>query len=135
MTVVTHILFYGYLVMVLGLGAGGILVAQWELTHVFDVPLDQMDASARATLLNHYRFLRSVEVGFGTFMLLGRREIFLPTTYSRIFIIGAFANGGSRVLSMVMDGVPHWAFVTFAVLELTAAVLVWICARKAGERL
>lgn len=130
MALLTRILFWGYVLMLLGVGASGILVAEWELIRIFRVRLDDMDSLARATILNQYRFLKSIEFAFGLFSLLCREEIFRVPKFNRIFLIGLFGGVGARVLAIVVDGMPHWAFLVFLTLELATGVLVLIQSRK-----
>lgn len=131
-----RLFFWGYTVMLLGIGASGMLIAPWELTHVFHLPLDLLDAAQRASMLNQYRFLKSVEFGFGMFCLLNRAAIFQPSVGLRLFLTGVFAGVLARVGSLLADGTPHWAFLAFAALEFVTGVLVWRaatvgCARAA----
>jgi hypothetical protein len=130
MTLLTRILFWGYALMLVGVGASGIFIADWELSRIFQVPLSDMGALQRATILNQYRFLKSIEFAFGLFSLLYREEIFRVAKFNRLFLIGVFAGVGARSLAIVLDGVPHWAFLAFLALELATGVLVLIQSRS-----
>ena len=130
MSLLTRILFWGYALMLVGVGASGIFIADWELSRIFQVPLSDMGALQRATILNQYRFLKSIEFAFGLFSLLYREEIFRVAKFKRVFLIGVFAGVGARSLAIVLDGVPHWAFLVFVALELATGVLVWIQSRS-----
>ncbi|MEK6210055.1 MAG: DUF4345 domain-containing protein [Pseudomonadota bacterium] len=126
----TRVLFWGYALMLLVVGASGVFIAEWELSRIFGVRLDDMDKLARATILNQYRFLKSVEFAFGLFSLLCRDEIFRLPKLNRIFLIGVFGGVAARLLSIMLDGMPHWAFLVFLALELATGVLVLIESRK-----
>lgn len=126
----TRVLFWGYVLMLLGVGGSGIVIAEWELTHIFAVRLDDMDKLARATILNQYRFLKSVEFAFGLFAAWCSWEIFCVHKYNRIFLIGLFGGVAARTLAIALDGVPHWAFLVFLALELVTGVLVLIESKK-----
>ena len=59
MTTIARVFFWGYTAMLLGVGASGIFVARWELTHVFSMPL-VAGTTITATMLNQYRFLKAM---------------------------------------------------------------------------
>ncbi|HTS52065.1 MAG TPA: DUF4345 family protein [Burkholderiales bacterium] len=130
MALLTRILFWGYLLMLVGVGASGIFIADWELSRVFHVPLSSMDALQRSTVLNQYGFLKSIEFAFGLFCVLCRDEIFRVPKFNRIFLVGVFGGVAARTLAILLNGVPHWAFVVFLALELTTGVLVLIKSRS-----
>jgi Domain of unknown function (DUF4345) len=126
----TRLLFWGYVLMLLVVGASGVFVADWELTRVFAVRLDDMDTLARSTILNQYRFLKSAEFAFGLFCVACRSEIFRTHKYNRLFLIGLFGGVAARVLAIALDGWPHWVFLAFLALELTTGVLVLAQSRR-----
>lgn len=125
MRLLAFVFFWGYTGMLLGIGASGMLIAPWELRTVFELPLDLLDATQRASMLNQYRFLKSVELTFGIFCLINHAAIFRPSASHRLFLTGVFAGVLARLGSLLADGVPHWAFLAFAALECMAGVLVW----------
>ena len=133
MTSLAKIFFWGYVLMLIGVGASGTLIARWELRTVFDVPLDGFTELVQATLLNQYRFLKAIELAFGIFCLVYRREIFDRTTMHRVFLAGLFAGVAARLGSWLIDGTPKPVFLMFAVLELVTGLLVWlVVARRRG---
>ena len=123
--------FWGYTGMLLVIGASGILIAPWELAHVFGIHLDSLSLEQRASILNQYRFLKSAEFAFGIFCITHRAAIFDGNLSLRIFLCGVFAGVMARLSSLLIDGVPHWAFLAFAGLELVTGVLVWQAAGRA----
>ncbi|WP_168788288.1 DUF4345 domain-containing protein [Paraburkholderia aromaticivorans] len=120
-----RLFFWGYMLMLLGIGGSGIFIAAWELPHIFEVRLDSIDELHRATILSQYRFLKGIELGFGVFCWAFRNEIFLPRTASRVFLGGLCAGVAARVLSCIVDGIPTKAFIAFCVLEAVTGFLVW----------
>jgi hypothetical protein len=130
-----RLFFWGYTLMLIGIGASGTLIAPWELRTVFDVPLAGFSDSVQATLLNQYRFLKAIELAFGIFCLTFRREIFDRTTAHRVFLAGLFAGVAARLGSWLIDGTPKPVFLLFAVLELATGLLVWfVVYRQRGVR-
>ncbi|GAB2889374.1 DUF4345 domain-containing protein [Paralcaligenes sp. KSB-10] len=117
--------FWGYTLMLLGVGVSGVFIASWELRVVFSVPMDHMNDAARATLLNQYRFLKSLELGFGIFCIAYRRRIFLRSLAHKVFLAGVFAGVAARMGGWLADGRPSPVFIAFAVLELATGLLVW----------
>lgn len=128
MTTIARVFFWGYTAMLLGVGASGIFVARWELTHVFSMPL-VAGTTITATMLNQYRFLKAMEFAFGVFCATSHRQIFCHTRENTVFLAGVFAGVGARLLGWSVDGTPHIAFVIFAVLELITGLLVWASVR------
>ncbi|MES2940666.1 MAG: DUF4345 domain-containing protein [Pseudomonadota bacterium] len=126
MGMLARLFFWGYALMLVGIGASGMLVAGWELPAIFGVGVDAMGEPQRATLLNQYRFLKALELAFGVFCLAYRREIFLQPRDLRVFLFGLSAGVAARLGSWIFDGTPRPVFIAFAVLELLTGVLVWI---------
>jgi hypothetical protein len=123
-TFVTLAFFWGYVAMLVGIGVSGIFIAPWELTRVFGIPLGSLESRTRATMLNQYRFLKALELGFGAYAVVFRREIFTVAEYHRLFLFVLFAAALSRVLSMVIDGLPTAAFIVLTVLEFVTGTLI-----------
>lgn len=123
---VAQVFYYGYTLMLLCVGGSGILIAPWELSRVFSVDLAAMGALPAATLLNQYRFLKSMELAFGLFCWLYRRPIWAGGRARLLFLAGVFAGVAARVISIEADGLPHWAFLVFAGLELICGALMLI---------
>ncbi|HEY5366930.1 MAG TPA: DUF4345 family protein [Casimicrobiaceae bacterium] len=129
MNVLARIFFWGYSLMLTGVGASGILIARWELAKVFGVPMATLGNVAAATLLNQYRFLKAVELAFGIFCIAFRSEIFRTTTAHRVFLAGVFAGVVARLGSWIVDGKPSWPFLAFAALELVTGIFVALAVR------
>lgn len=126
MNTLAHLFFWGYALMLVGVGASGMLIAGWELPSVFAVNLDAMGELQRATLLNQYRFLKALELAFGVFCLAYRREIFSRPRELCVFLGGLFAGVAARLGSWIADGTPRQVFLVFLALELVTGVLVWL---------
>ena len=130
MRLLTLICFYGYVAVLLGAGGSGIFIAEWELATIFHLDLSALDEQSRSTMLNQYRFLKSVELGFGVLCILFRKEIFTAPQILRVFLIILFLGVGARTLSVIIDGMPHWAYIGFIVGEFITGVLVFIYTRQ-----
>jgi hypothetical protein len=118
--------FWGYTLMLLGIGASGMLIAPWELRTIFAVPLDDFSPLVQATLLNQYRFLKAMELAFGLYCLLWRGAIHRPGLAHHLFLAGVAAGVAARLGSWAVDGTPHPVFLGFAVGEaITGALVAW----------
>jgi hypothetical protein len=120
------IFFYGYTFMLLGVGASGIFIAPWELTHIFQLPLASLSPEVQATMLTQYRFLKSAELSFGLFCYCFRADIFQRAKMRHLFVAMVYIGVGARVLSLLVDGRPNWAFIAFAALEFVTGTLMLI---------
>ena len=130
MRVLARLFFWGYTLMLLGVGVTGMLIATWELPTVFAVALDAMGDVERATLLNQYRFLKALEFAFGLFCVAYRHEIFTPGKDHRVFLGGLSAGAAARLGSCFADGTPRTAFIVFMALELVTGLLVWLAVQR-----
>jgi hypothetical protein len=124
MTTITQFLFWGYVGMLVGMGASGIFIAPWELNKFFGIPVDGLERKARATFLSQYRFLKGMELGFGTFAVVFRQQVFTVPAYHQFFLIVLFAGAGARVLSMLIDGRPSNFFIIVTVYEVATGVMM-----------
>ena len=123
---ITQVFYYGYTLMLLGVGGSGILIARWELSSIFSIDLAAMGSEPAATLLNQYRFLKSTELGFGLFCWVYRHRIWAGGEARILFLAGVLGGCAARALSIVVDGVPNWPFLVFLGLELMCALLMAI---------
>lgn len=123
---VTRVFYAGYTFMLIGIGGSGVLIARWELPRIFLVDLAAMGAQPAATLLNQYRFLKSMELAFGMVCWLYRRPIWAGGQARGLFLAGLFGGVAARAISIAVDGVPDWPFLVFAALELVCGVLMAI---------
>ena len=111
------IAFLGYVAVFLLSGAGSIFTAHWELEWLFGLDASGWPAEARASLLNQYRFLRAVELGFGLFCVRFRREIFADPRFRQVFLASLLIIPLARLVSLGLDGWPRWPFVALMSVE------------------
>ena len=121
---IASLLQLAYAVMLVGVGAAGIFTARWELTTVFGIVPSAWPDAIQATMLNQYRFLKSVELGAGLFCLAYRPAILAGTRASVLFLSIVALGVGARTLSWIIDGRPSPLFITFLVLEACVFVAV-----------
>lgn len=118
------VMFYGYAAMLVGVGATGVVTAEWELRAVFLIPIDTYEPMTQATLLNQYRFLKAVELSCGVYLFVFRSAIFRDATHHGLFLLIVFGGVAARGLSFALDGRPAWPFFAFTGAELLTGLLV-----------
>ena len=126
--------FYSYAwFLVTAGGILGLFVPRWGPLEfeVYARAIFQADFTPEvmASALNQYRFMKSVEFGFGLFALLFRKEIYTVPKFNRFFLGIVFLGATMRVLSMVVDGRPHKAYIFFAALEFTIGIIILVYSR------
>jgi hypothetical protein len=111
------------------------LGAHVEFLPFFGLETSGWPEAERASLLNQYRFLRAVEVGFGLFCFRFRREIFSERAFHRVFVGTLWLIPVARTVSLVVDGMPRPVFVGLMVTEyLLAALFTWYGPRESVTR-
>jgi hypothetical protein len=118
------LLHFGYSGMLVVIGAAGILTARWELETVFRTGLSEWPLDTQATMLNQYRFLKSVELGAGLFCFLYRPAILTGGKASALFLAIVGLGVLARTLSWIVDGRPATLFVVFLILEACVFIVV-----------
>jgi len=118
-----------YALFLVAVGAYGVFYLHWELAYFYGIDADTLTGRNGATLLNQFRFLKAIELTFGLYCLLFRRDIMAGGLACTLFLSGLGLGFFSRGLSMVLDGRPHGAFVFFMVAEIVIFVVVWLNAR------
>jgi Domain of unknown function (DUF4345) len=107
----------GYSAMLVAIGTAGIFTARWELATVFGIDPSMWPAAAVPTMLNQYRFLKSVELGAGLFCLAYRSKILAGTRASAVFLAIVGLGVAARTWSWIVDGRPAALFIVFLALE------------------
>lgn len=124
-----------YALFLVAVGAYGILFLDWELATFYGIDRSTLTGSEGATLLNQMRFLKAVELSFGLFCLLFRRDILSGGQASLVFMTGLFLGVAARSLSLILDGAPNSLFVFFLVAETFIFVVMLLHLRLvAAER-
>jgi uncharacterized protein DUF4345 len=126
---VALVLFFGYVVLLIVAGAGGIVGARLDMPWLLRVHLGDLPHRAQANLLSQYRFLRALELGFGLFALRYRREIFRLRSYNRIFLATMGCGVAARLLSLGADGWPSVWMYAFLAWELAGVVSIFVYTR------
>lgn len=125
--------FYAYVLTLVGAGASGLLFARYGLRWLVGLHLGSLRPSIEANLGGQYRFLRSIELGFGLFTLTYCREIFRLRQFNHLFFGTMGCGIVARLLGLGLDGVPSAAMFFFLTFEAFAFVLVAAATRSTLE--
>ena len=83
-----------------------------------------------ASTLNQYRYMKSMEFGFGLFAVLYRTEIYQSRKLNRYFLGIMLLGAVERGLSILIDGSPDPAYVFFTVIEFLVTAIIFAYSRK-----
>jgi hypothetical protein len=134
-TLLNVLAFWGYaLFLILIGGIPGLFAPRWGPLHfevfaraIFPAPLG---AEVIASTLNQYRYMKSMEFGFGLFALLYRKEIYQSRKMNRYFL-GIMTLGAiERTISIFIDGQPNPAYVYFAIIEFVVPAIIFAYSRN-----
>ena len=128
---VVQLLYALFLVCV---GAWGIFFLDWEMARFYGLSGADVDGVQGATLRNQFRFLKAIELAFGLFGLIYRRDILMGGLAGTVFMTGIALGAFARALSWMLDGTPDGAFQTFLWLEIFVFIVMWLNARESADR-
>jgi hypothetical protein len=123
-TPVALVMQLGYSAMLVVVGVAGIFTARWELATVFGIDPGSWSQDIQATMLNQYRFLKSLELGAGVFCFAYRADIAAGGRASRVFLAIVALGVIARSIAWFLDGRPATVFLIFLVLEALTFVAV-----------
>lgn len=123
-TLAAMTLQFGYAAMLVVVGAVGIVSARWEFGAVYGIDSSAWSPDTQATMLNQYRFLKSVELGAGVFCLAYRKSIMNGGLAATVFLTIVALGVCARSFAWIVDGRPATAFIVFLLLEALVFVAV-----------
>jgi Domain of unknown function (DUF4345) len=121
--------FFGYVLLLIGAGAWGVVLAQLDMRWLIGLKLGALGDETKANLLSQYRFLRALELGFGIFAVLHRHRIFGERLYNRLFLFVMGSGIAARLVGLAADGSPSPAMYVFLVTEAIGFVLIFAYTR------
>ena len=100
------------------------LMPQKSLSYLFDIPASSPNS------IHIFRALMGLYLALVLFWIIGafKVQVRQAALYSLIVFMLGLAAG--RVLSLVLDGIPHWLLVVYLVLELGFGVLGILLIKK-----
>jgi len=130
MKLLANILFYAYVVTLVLAGAWGTFFAVIDQRILLHLDIDALPPITAASVLSQYRFLRAIELGFGAFAIVFRREIFTQRPFNVVFLGAMLLGVITRLVSLAIDGWPLWFFNVFLGIELVGVIVIFIYTRS-----
>jgi peptidoglycan/LPS O-acetylase OafA/YrhL len=129
-----RLLFYGYVLLLVVAGLWGAVFAGRDVRLISGFDPSRLPVEQSAALLSQYRFLRAIELGFGIFALVYRKEVFGVRAVNLAFLTVMGLGIAARVLGFVLDGTPSAPMVFFAAYETVAIIVIFLATRSARSR-
>lgn len=131
MRLANYFFYYSYIGLVIVAGFwGAFIYPEFDYRLLFNLETNTLTDFQRINLLSQYRFLRAIELGFGIFAILFVKSIFTEKKFNRLFIFIMSAGVLSRIMSIVMDGIPSSMMLFFLAFELVGVVVIIFYSRK-----
>lgn len=131
MKLLSHFFFYTYIGLVIIAGFwGAFLGAGYDQQLLFGSDIESLEHTTQANVLTQYRFLRAMELGYGLFAVVFRKEIFTVKKFNILFLAIMMAGVLARVVSLIFDGSPNWIFYFFMIYEAVGAATIYIYSQK-----
>ncbi|CAM3956110.1 protein of unknown function [Pedobacter westerhofensis] len=117
--------FYTYVGLVVVAGAWGAFGnANLDFRMLFRLDADMLGDYSRINLLSQYRFLRAIELGFGIFSIVFKKDIFSDPRFNRLFLFIMGAGVASRMVSVWAEGNPSPLMWFFMIYEFAGLLLI-----------
>lgn len=123
-------LFYAYVVTLIVAGAFGALFAPQDLQILVGLDPATLPPQVALDLMSQTRFLRAIELGFGVFAIVWRRQIFSDPVFNRFFLAAMSGGIVARAIGAVVNGPPRWHMWVFALVELAGVIVIYAYTRK-----
>jgi hypothetical protein len=127
----SHFFFYTYIGLVVAAGFWGAFINPYfDFRLLFGMDVTALHDTHRINLLSQYRFLRALELGFGIFALLFKKEIFSGQRFNLLFLVIMASGILARIISIVADGLPNYLTIFFLSYELLGWIIIYLYTRK-----
>ena len=127
----SHFFFYTYIGLVVLAGFWGAFINPvFDFRFLFGMEVSALPDSHRINLLSQYRFLRALELGFGIFSLIFKKNIFTDHQFNTLFLVIMSSGIFARLVSIVADGVPNQLALFFMTYELIGLIVIYLYTKK-----
>lgn len=134
MSILATLFLFGYTIMFIVVGLGGIFFAEWELQTLYGFTPEYLASPESISFLSQFGFLKAIEAAFGFFCLIYRRDILDGNIANVIFLLGCGLGIFARGWAWYSYGQPAEAHLYYVSLEAVTFFVVWIYSRRArGE--
>lgn len=131
MKLLNYFFFFTYIGLVILAGFWGAFIgADLDQQMLLGLDTNVLAEKTRANVLTQYRFLRAMELGYGLFAIVFREEIFSIKKFNLLFLVIMLAGVLARVISLIVDGYPHWIFYFFMIYEGIGVVIIYLYSQK-----
>jgi hypothetical protein len=123
--------FYTYIGLVILAGFWGAFISpKFDFNLLFSLDIKSLSEFESVNLISQYRFLRAIELGFGLFSILFRKEIFSIRKFNNLFLFIMFSGVLARVFSLFSEGIPSRLFLFFFIYEFIGLIIIYIYSRS-----
>ncbi|MEZ4316456.1 MAG: DUF4345 family protein [Myxococcota bacterium] len=115
-----NVVLWTAIVVFTAVGALGVATSWFELEWLYPVQV----VGDTVTLHDQQRFLKALELAWGIALFQLRRDVFVVPHVTRLVLFLFWITPMSRVVSLVLDGLPHPYFQALLAVELLGAVVL-----------
>jgi hypothetical protein len=105
------------------------LVPQKSLSYLFDITVSEPNS------VHIFRAVMGLYLALIIFWLIGAFKVQVRQAALYSLIVFMFGLAAGRILSLIMDGMPHWLLALYLVLELVFGVLGILLIKKSDKAL
>jgi len=131
MKAISYFFFYTYIGLVVVAGFWGAFIGpKNDYSLLFNFDIAELNERIRNDMLSQYRFLRAIELGFGTFAFLFVKEIFSDKKFNKLFLFIMLSGIMARVTGILIDGSLSPLMYFFLLYEVIGLILIFFYSRK-----
>ena len=102
------------------------LIPQKSLSYLFDITVSDPNS------IHIFRAVMGLYLALIIFWLIGAFKVQVRQAALYSLIVFMFGLAAGRILSLIIDGMPHWLLVVYLVLELGFGVIGLLLLKKSG---
>ena len=100
------------------------LIPQKSLSYLFDITVSDTNS------IHIFRAVMGLYLALSIFWLIGAFKVQVRQAALYSLIVFMFGLAAGRILSLIIDGMPHWLLAVYLVLELIFGVLGVLLIKK-----
>ena len=105
------------------------LIPQKSLSYLFDITVSDPNS------IHIFRAVMGLYLALVIFWFIGAFKIQLRQAALYSLVVFMFGLAAGRILSLIIDGMPHWLLAVYLVLELVFGVLGILLIKKSDKAL
>ena len=105
------------------------LIPQKSLSYLFDITVSDPNS------IHIFRAVMGLYLALIIFWLIGAFKVQVRQAAFYSLIVFMFGLAAGRILSLIIDGMPHWLLAVYLVLELVFGVLGILLIKKSDKAL